>query len=289
MSVTDDKDNQVDADHDDPDTEIDENVPRFPAHPICVSVCKKTYFSCIIKGMPPTNKLIFDIETVGEDFETLDKATQENLTRWIKRESADDEEYKLALADLKTGLGFSPLTGEIVAIGMLDFYKNEGAVYYQSPGTKQEEIKEEGIAFKVMDEPEMLRKFWDAARHYQVFITFNGRGFDAPFLMVRSAAHDIRPTKDLMRGRYLYQHNPEALHIDLLDQLTFYGATRRKGSLHLWTRAFGIESPKAGGVTGDDVGPLFKKKKYLEIAKYNVGDLRATRALYEKWETYLNF
>lgn len=236
-----------------------------------------------------SQKLVLDIETIGEDFNSLDKATQENLTRWIKRDSADDEEYKLALEDLKSGLGFSPLTGEVVAIGMLDYHKNEGAVYFQAPGQKLEETKEEGITFKPMGEEEMLRRFWEAARHYQVFITFNGRGFDMPFLMIRSAIKGIRPTKDLMRGRYLYQHNPDALHIDLLEQLSFYGATRRKGSLHLWTRAFGIQSPKISGVTGDDVGPLFKKKKFLEIAKYNALDLRATRALHEKWEQYLQF
>ena len=236
-----------------------------------------------------TQKLVFDIETIGENFDSLDRATQENLTRWIKRDSIDEEDYKMALEDLKSGLGFSPLTGEIVAIGMLDYHKNEGAVYFQAPGAKLAETKEEGVSFKPMDEEEMLRKFWEAARHYQVFITFNGRSFDVPFLMIRSAIKGIRPTKDLMRGRYLYQHNPEALHIDLLEQLTFYGASRKKGSLHLWSRAFGIESPKAGGVTGDDVAPLFKKKKYLEIAKYNVGDLRATSALYEKWEKYLQF
>ncbi len=92
-----------------------------------------------------------------------------------------------------------------------------------------------------------------------------------------------------MRGRYLYQNNPEALHIDLAEQLSFYGAVRRKGSLHLWSRAFGIPSPKTGGVTGDDVGPLFKKKKFLDIAKYNALDLRATRELYTKWEQYLSF
>lgn len=233
--------------------------------------------------------LILDIETVGENFEELDKATQENLTRWIKKESDSDEEYKMALEDLKTGLGFSPLTGSVVAIGMLDYHKNEGAVYFQAPGAKQEEIKEDGISFKPMAEKEMLAKFWEVAQKYHVFVTFNGRAFDMPFLFVRSAVHGIRPSKDLMRGRYLYQHNPEALHIDLLEQLSFYGAVRRKGSLHLWARAFGIESPKAAGVTGDDVGPLFKKKKFLEIAKYNVGDLRATRALYEKWRDYLSF
>ena len=92
--------------------------------------------------MSTTNKLVIDIETIGEDFDALDKATQENITRWIKRESGSEEEYKIALEDLKNGLGFSPLTGEIVAIGALDYHKNEGAVYYQAPGQKNEELKE---------------------------------------------------------------------------------------------------------------------------------------------------
>ena len=239
--------------------------------------------------MSTTNKLILDIETIGEDFDSLDHATQENLTRWIKKDSDNEDEYKLALQDLKNGLGFSPLTGEIVAIGVLDYHKNEGAVYYQAPGQKNESMTEDGIKFEQMTEEAMLRKFWDLATRYQVFITFNGRAFDMPFLMARSAIKGVRPTKDLMRGRYLYQNNPDALHIDLLEQLSFYGATRRKGSLHLWSRAFGIPSPKSGGTTGDDVGPLFKKKKFLDIARYNVGDIRATRELYEKWDTLLRF
>jgi DNA polymerase elongation subunit (family B) len=239
--------------------------------------------------MAAAQKLVFDIETVGEEFDALDETTKESLTRWIKQDSDDEGEYQLALENLKQGLGFSPLTGQVVAIGMLDYYRNEGAVYYQAPGQKNTEATEDGITFKQLSEEDMLRKFWDAAKQYQVFITFNGRGFDVPFLMIRSAIHGIRPSKDLMRGRYLYQHNPDALHIDLMEQLTFYGASRKKGSLHLWTRAFGIESPKASGVTGDDVAPLFKKKKFLDIAKYNVGDIRATRALYEKWETHLQF
>lgn len=236
-----------------------------------------------------SNKLILDIETIGEDFDSLDHATQENLTRWIKKEAEGENEYQHLLEDLKNGLGFSPLTGEIVAIGLLDNEKNEGVVYYQAPGEENENITENGITFKQYSEKEMLEKFWEGARKYDCFITFNGRAFDIPFLMVRSAVHGIRPSKDLMRGRYMYQQNGDALNIDLADQLSFYGAVRRKGGLHLWSRAFGIESPKAGGVTGDDVGQMFKDKKYLDIAKYNVGDLRATKALYEKWEKYLRF
>ncbi len=232
--------------------------------------------------------LIFDIETVGEDFDTLDETTQDVLTQWIKKESGSEEEYSVALEELKNGLGFSPLTGEIVAIGVLDHEKNKGAVYYQSPNSGERETEEGDVKFKPMTEKEMLENFWNGARSYQEFVSFNGRAFDVPFLMIRSAIHGIRPSRDLMEGRYLYQQKG-VKHIDLLDQLTFYGSVRRKGNLHLWSRAFGIESPKAGGVTGDDVGKLFKEKKYLDIARYNVGDLIATKKLYEYWEKFLKF
>ena len=36
--------------------------------------------------------LIFDIETVGADFDKLDETTQDSLTRWAKRSAGDDEE-----------------------------------------------------------------------------------------------------------------------------------------------------------------------------------------------------
>lgn len=228
-------------------------------------------------------KLVVDIETIGHDFDQLDHTTQGVLTRWIKKESNNDDEYRVALDDLKNGLGFSPLTGEIVAIGVLDVEKNKGAVYYQAPKKEIKDFEENGIKFKSMPEKEMLEKFWEVTKEYDEFITFNGRGFDAPFLMIRSAIHKIRPSKDLMSHRY------DKKHIDLMDILSFYGAVRRKGSLHLFCRAFDIKSPKADGLTGDDVGTLFKEKKFLEIAKYNVGDLYATKELYHYWDKYLRF
>lgn len=230
--------------------------------------------------------LIFDIETVGEDFDSADPITKEVLTKWIRKESSSEVEYEEALRDLKDGLGFSALTGQIVAIGVLDREKDKGVVYFQSSDTNASEVVEGDFTFKPMSEKAMLESFWAGAKNYKEFVSFNGRGFDVPFLAIRSAMHGIRPSQNLMDGRYLYQQKGPK-HIDLLDQLTFYGAVRRKGNLHLWSRAFGIASPKAGGVTGDDVGRLFKEGKFLEIAKYNVGDLKATKELFEYWEKYL--
>lgn len=240
-------------------------------------------------------KLVFDIETIGVNYESLDESTQENLTRWIKREAENEEEFKVLLEDLKQGLGFSPLTGEVVVVGVLDPDTGKGAVYFQAPDYGADDIKKQtqdnsarqNIKYEIGSEKEILEKFWQVASFCNEFISFNGRGFDGPFLTVRSAIHKIKPTKDLMSNRYLGSQKFNARHIDLLDQLTFYGAVRRKGSLHLWCNAFGIKSPKADGITGDQVGELFKNKEYLKIAQYNIGDLWATKELYDYWNNYM--
>ena len=57
----------------------------------------------------------------------------------------------------------------------------------------------------------------------------------------------------------------------------------------MWSRAFGIKSPKEEGVNGGDVAKLFKEKKYLEIAQYNARDLYSTRDLFEYWDKFLRF
>jgi DNA polymerase elongation subunit (family B) len=232
--------------------------------------------------------LVFDIETVGEDFNALDGTSQELLTKWIKKDSRSASEYEFALTDLKAELGFSPLTGSIVAIGVLDVEKDRGAVYYQTPGADFADIEDENIVYRAKSEKEMLQSFWEGVAHYDTFVSFNGRAFDVPYLMVRSAVHKIKPTKNLLANRYLNYQRDSARHVDLLDQLSFYGALRRKGSLHLWCRALGIKSPKADGVTGHDVADLFREKRFLEIAKYNVGDLVATKELYSIWLEYFN-
>ena len=230
-------------------------------------------------------RLVFDIETIGEDFDSLDKTSQAVLTRWLKKESINSEDYKIELEELKNGLGFSPYTGAVVVIGVLDVEKNKGCVYYSCGDKKEEETEADAIKFKPLSEKEMLEKFWEGARQYQQFITFNGRAFDVPFLMIRSAVHNVRPTVNLMPYRY----DNNTCHVDLLDQLTFYGAVRKKPNLHMTARTFGIKSPKDSGITGEDVGRLYQEGKFFDIAKYNVGDLRATRELYLVWEKFIKF
>ncbi|HUD45016.1 MAG TPA: ribonuclease H-like domain-containing protein [Patescibacteria group bacterium] len=232
---------------------------------------------------------VFDIETIGENFDVMDDMSKADLTKWIKKDCKSETEFENRLLELKDGLGFSPLTGEIVAIGLYSCEGRKGVVYYQAPGEKFGEKEEDDIQYKQMTEPEMLTKFWELAGKCEELVSFNGRSFDVPYLMLRSAIHKIRPSKDLMNGRYLYQQRLIPRHIDLYDQMTFYGAMNRKGSLHMFTRAFGIESPKSEEVNGNQVAKMFKEKRFLDIARYNAADIRATKKLYEYWNQYLRF
>jgi uncharacterized protein YprB with RNaseH-like and TPR domain len=232
-----------------------------------------------------SHTLIFDIETVGEEWQSLDEITQKMLSRWIDRTSKNEAEHDVEMKDLREGLGFSPLTGSIVAIGLYDLERRQGVVYYRGIGNETETEVGEFI-LKSRSEAEMLYDFWEGAKEYDTFVTFNGRGFDVPFLNLRSAIHEIRPSHNLMDGRYLYQQK-SARHVDLQDQMTFYGAMSRKPSLHLFCHAFGIESPKAEGIAGDDVAELFRTEKFMDIARYNARDVLATTLLYKKWLAYL--
>ncbi len=229
--------------------------------------------------------LIFDIETVGEQWSDLDVPTQQTLSRWIERSTHTEIEKEALLKDLHEGLGFSPLTGSIVAIGLYDLERRQGAVYYTGEGDEKDEHDGEYV-LKQRSEKEMLEDFWEGAKSYDTFVTFNGRAFDVPFILHRSVIHEVIPSRDLMRGRYLYQQT-ETRHIDLRDQLTFYGSMQRRPGLHLFCRAYGIDSPKTGGVIGDDVSELFHAKKFRDIARYNVRDVVATTEVYQKWFEYL--
>ncbi|GBE06778.1 MAG TPA: 3'-5' exonuclease [Nitrospirae bacterium] len=223
-----------------------------------------------------SKKIVVDIETIGRDFESFDEISREYLLKFAETE----EQIK----EVKDGLGFSPLTGEIVAIGMLNPDTNKGAVYFQAPGSLVEEFEENDIRFVPDTEEGILKSFWEAVKHYDQVITFNGRGFDAPYLLIRSAVHKIKPTRDLMPNRF-----NSTTHADLFDQLTFYGSVRRKFSLHMWCKAFGIKSPKEEGITGLMVNDLFKERKYADIARYCVGDLYATAELFNYWNRYVKF
>lgn len=221
------------------------------------------------------SRIIFDIETVGDDFNTLENEIKEYLLKWTETEED--------VATVKESLGFYPHTGQIVAIGLINPDTEKGAIYFQSHEEGAESFEEDGVKYQVCTEREILINFWKIVNKYEQIITFNGRSFDCPFILIRSALHNLRPSRELLPSRYNNDH------IDLLDRLTFFGAFRKKFSLDIWCRTFGIKSPKSDGISGYEVKDLFNEGKYLDIARYCVGDLRATRELFQMWKQYIKF
>jgi hypothetical protein len=231
--------------------------------------------------------LVIDIETVGEEWNDIDQTTQALLKKPIDSRADTPEEWIQQVDEMQNGLGLSPLTGSIIALGLYDVERAQGALYY-APQLASEYAYDgvvEGFTCKARSEQLLLREFWEGAQDYDTFVTFSGRSFDLPFLLHRSIVHSIRPTRELMKYRYLSQQSAP-FHIDLLDELTFYGAQRRQ-SLHLFCRAYGIVSSKESGMTGAAVSDAYRAGKLSDIIRYNIADVKATAELYEKWREHL--
>lgn len=231
-------------------------------------------------------KLVFDIETSALPLDHFDDVQKEYLFRDAER-IPDLDQRAARRREIQQMFSLWPLTAQIVCIAMMNAETERGQVLYvaeeaeEADGAGDENAPVKFVA--CMDEAEMLAGFWNAAKHYETAITFNGRTFDVPFIYMRSALLNVPITRKDWLG-YRYQFDT---HCDLADQFTFYnggrdGATRRF-NLDFYCKAFGIASPKAEGITGMDITQMVAQKRFREIAEYCLRDVRATVELYKIW------
>lgn len=223
--------------------------------------------------------IIFDIETCAYSFETLSESQREYLLRYAEKErlpQVREEKINEAIRYLS----LYPFTAKVIALGIFDVEKEKSFVYYENCNHEEWESHESGVHYKGLTESEILNSFWRIVDASDRVITFNGRGFDIPFIMLRSALHKIKPAKNLMTNRY-----DTTSHVDLLDQFTFYGMIR-KFNLDFYCRSFGIESPKSRGISGIDVKNFYEAGRIKDIAVYCGLDVRATFQLYKIWENF---
>jgi 3'-5' exonuclease len=226
-------------------------------------------------------RIVFDIETCAYPVESLSESQQEYLLRSSEKEMEEDKKSQKR-DDAIRYLSLYPLTAKIIAIGIYDIEKEKTFVYYESDEYEEWSSEEKNTQYKGLSEKEMIRSFWRIVNLTDQVITFNGRNFDIPFLMMRSSMLGIRPTKNLMGKRF-----DSSNHIDLLEQFTFYGITR-KFNLDFYCRAFGVDSPKSKGVSGMEVKTLYEAGRIKDIAVYCGEDVNATFKLFNIWDKYLN-
>ena len=230
--------------------------------------------------------LVFDIETSALPEDNFDEAQLEYLFR--PAESLPDEAEKVRKREeIERQFNLWPFTARCVCICMINSDSGRGKVLYLSDDF--EESGEGPVEYVAcMDESDLLGQFWALAAKYNQVCTFNGRGFDVPFLYLRSATLNVPISRKDWLG-YRFQTEP---HCDLADQLTFYnvggyGGAARRFNLDFYCKVFGIASPKAEGVTGMDMNNLMAEGRFREIADYCVRDVVATTKLYEIWKERL--
>lgn len=222
-------------------------------------------------------KLVIDIETVGIPWEEHDPYVREYLIKGLS--DGDAEEAK------RSG-GLSPFRGRIIAIGVINIDDGRSCAFYEVPGQLDARVEKAGLRTTISGtEKQILEKFWDWFESDSRFITFNGRQFDGPFLMIRSAIHGITPKRDLVGQRYELHPN-----CDLREVLNFFGTPnprQYKFNLDLACKAFGVETSKGEGLDGRSVETWYRAGRHREIAEYCMDDVRATAELYEKLATTL--
>jgi hypothetical protein len=204
--------------------------------------------------------IVLDIETVGQSPEEIPERALEYLLRGLERDAPDPQELERRREELFSRLGLDPTTGRIVCIGVLD------------------SVSSFERTFSERDEKELLLSFWDwlSGARPSLFVSFNGRRFDVPYLHIRSAIHGIEPA-------FAIPLDPSA-HFDVREALEG-DDRRRRGSLDYFCAVFGISSPKLL-MDGSLVGQAHAEGRIEDIERYCLADCRATLALYRRLRAF---
>lgn len=226
--------------------------------------------------------LVLDIETV---------AYSDNEVNKMEREKLEEFETDLERNQYKELFPLSPFTSKLFCLGLKDTESGKRWVLVNRPGAGKIKSPDENTKYVFYDsEEELFAGFWEwiSKKKFKKFITFNGREFDMPYLMLRSAVLKVESTVNLMFGS---EYNFDSYHIDLAKKLVFnkwgsHGPTKRY-KLDYYLKVFGLGSSKTDEASGKTVSILYREGKYKEIIEYNCRDLDKTQELYEYLIKYL--
>ncbi len=207
---------------------------------------------------------VIDIETCSLSDEEIAPALVDKL----KDASEEDEDWREKLALYALG-------GSVVTIGMYSPETGRAAMLYDDRHGTIESLEKtthvEQVTLVGGDEKKILEEFWAMVPSFGCIVSYNGRGFDIPFLMQRTLTHGLTVSRNLMPPRFSSMRE----HMDLAEVLSQFRATRPYG-LEAWSQALGVKSPKEGEVKGAQVSAAFREGRIREIVEYCLRDVVAT-------------
>lgn len=148
-----------------------------------------------------------------------------------------------------------------------------GALWLNSDGC----VERVGVVGEGKDEHAILSEFSRfMGERAPDLVTYNGRGFDLPVIAARCLRHGI-PFRHYYATRNVrYRFSPEG-HLDLMDFLTDFGATRAS-KLDVIARSVGM--PGKVGIEGKDVGPMIHAGRLAEVQAYCLCDVVQTTGVF---------
>jgi len=111
-------------------------------------------------------------------------------------------------------------------------------------------------------------------------VTFNGRGFDLPVILMRAMRHGVAMGPYFRLPDYRYRYTPRG-HLDLADFLAEHGAARMT-RLDAAARLIGL--PGKVGVDGSQIQGLFNAGQMEIIRNYCLCDVVQTAFLFLRYE-----
>ncbi len=229
------------------------------------------------------NALVFDIETIAD----LTPENREAVTKLAEARQMRPEDYG----------SLCPPLARVVCIGVFDVAAQlVSGLFDASLCTASWPVSVDITAGDgsiracslraCAGESEMLREFGGVVERHLAkpaaqLVTFNGRGFDLPVLIHRSIKHGVTPGRALLLKAINENRYRPLLHLDLLDALTFCGATGRF-PLAAYAIGYGWRSPKED-MDGAQVAGAVREGRIVEVVRYCARDVLATAHLYARF------
>jgi len=214
--------------------------------------------------------LTFDIETIPQE-EPLSNAQQaeldKKLNRYFWNKERTDEAEKEATRML---MGTNPFLGKIICIGLM---RQTNSNNFDSFSLVGDEVT--GI----------LEPFWKLLQKFGngMYISFNGLGFDVPFILKRSMVHSLPSTNGYFTNTRRFQKYP---HFDVMQILSDWNIGNSV-TLDLACDRLGVKSPKEGEIKAKDVEKAYLDGRIKEISDYCLRDVKATFKVYQVVRQYV--
>jgi hypothetical protein len=141
------------------------------------------------------------------------------------------------------------------------------------------------------DEEDIISHFFEfIEKDNPKLVSFNGRSFDMPMLLIRAMKYDLtlhaffdtnNPQVGKNKWENYRQRYSENFHTDLMDSISQFGAAR---GLKLDTLCTMADIPGKYDVSGDQVMELFYQGKIDKIKEYCQSDVLNTYWLFLKYQ-----